>query len=174
MVRLQLTIDGADRVDVALSRFGAQLGDLRRFWTQYAAPKLYRDIQDNFDQTGALSGGWAPLSPRYAAWKATHYPGRPLMVRTGRLKQSLTHDGPEGILETSHRVMVIGTRIRYAKHHQRGGSTAGRPPQRRLLFLIRGASQSLGRLLHAFAVDEARRAGLRTRAALLAGAGAQF
>lgn len=170
--RFQMSIDG-DVADVALVRFRASLADLTDFWRRYAAPKLYRDILDNFESAGQGVGGWPPLSKDYAAWKETHFPGRPLLVRTGKLKASLLFEdgkpGPEGIFEAGPRALVIGTRVPYAKYHQRP-TTSGRPPQRRFLFLLRNASETLGRLLHAYSVDEAKKAGLRTRAAIQAGA----
>lgn len=172
-VRLQFSIDGEDIVNVALPRFRTQLGDLREFWIRYAAPKLYRDIQDNFESEGGSVGGWPPLSPAYAKWKAKHYPGRPMLVRKGPLKKSLTFDGtkpgPEGLFEASRNALIFGTRIAYAQHHQR--PTGKRPPRRRILFLRPGASETFGRLLHAFAVDQAKAAGLRTRDAIIAGRG---
>lgn len=168
--RLQLSIDGEEAVDVAIPRFIRAFEDLREFWVRYAAPKLYRDIEDNFDSEGRQSGGWAPLSPAYAAWKAKHYPGRPMLVRTRALKTSLTwqgdRPGPEGFFEASRQALVFGTRIRYARHHQR--PTGNRPPRRRILYLLRGASETFGRLLHAYAADQAKAAGFRTREAIIA------
>ncbi len=174
--RLQLSIDGEQVVDVALSRWRTGLDDLREFFVRYLAPKLYRDIEDNFDAEGGLSdspGQWAPLSPAYAAWKAKHYPGRGILVRTGALKRSLTltgeRPGPDGIFEASRAALVFGTRIRYARHHQR--PSGSRPPRRRILFFLRGASETFGRLLHAYSVDQAKAAGLRTRLAIRAASG---
>ncbi|MEO8483330.1 MAG: hypothetical protein ABI634_14045 [Acidobacteriota bacterium] len=170
--RLQMSIDG-DVADVALVRLRGSLEDLTDFWRRYAAPKLYRDIADNFDSEGGGVGGWAPLSEDYAAWKAKHFPGRPILVRTGALKESLTFDGtspgPEGIFDAGKGGLVIGTKLSYGKYHQRP-TKSGRPPQRRFLFLLRNASETLGRLLHAYSVDQAKKAGLRTRAAIQAGA----
>jgi phage gpG-like protein len=175
VLRFQFSIDGQDLVDVALPRFRQQLGDLREFWVRYAAPKLYRDIERNFEEQGVLSetAGWTPLSPGYAAWKAKHYPGRPLLVRSGALKESLTFDGdgpgPEGLFEASRDGLIFGTRIKYARHHQR--PTGSRPPMRRILFLMKGASETFGRLLHAFALDVAKKSGLRTREAIQTASG---
>jgi hypothetical protein len=175
--RLQFSIDGEDLVDVALPRLKQDLSDLRQFWIRYVAPKLYRDIQDNFESRGTLADpsgvGWAPLSPAYARWKAKHYPGAPILVRRGDLKRSLTFDGsrpgPEGLFEASRDALVFGTRIRHAKYHQR--PTGSRPPRRRILFLMRGASETFGRLLHAYTMASAKAAGLRTRLAIRAASG---
>lgn len=169
--RLRLSID-SDVVDVALVRFAGQLTDLGDFWRRYAAPKLYRDILDNFESAGSGVGGWKPLSDDYAAWKEKHFPGAPILMQTGALKTSLTFDGEkpgkDGIFEAGKDGLVIGTAVGWAKYHQRP-PIEGRPPTRRLLFLMRNASETLGRLLHLYAVDEAKKAGLRTRAAIIAG-----
>ena len=38
-------------------------------------------------------GQWAPLSPKYKAWKEEHYPGRPILHLTGELIASATMEG---------------------------------------------------------------------------------
>jgi phage gpG-like protein len=62
---------------------------------------------------------WAPLSPKYRAWKAAHFPGQPILVRTGRLRTSLTQR-PLGIEEVSTKGLRLGTDVPYAQWHQRG------------------------------------------------------
>lgn len=70
-------------------------------------------------QGGYGSGGWSPLSPRYAAWKAKHYPGKPILQRTGELKASLT-SRPFGIDEVDLKTAVFGTGLPYSAYHQHG------------------------------------------------------
>lgn len=176
--RLQFSIDGQDVVSVGLGRWRHQLHDLTDYWLQYAGPRLSEDVQKNFDEGGTPSGGWAPLSPGYAKWKAKHYPNRGLLIRTERLKRSLrfvagpgflAQPGPDTIVEASERAFVFGTRVPYGRHHQR--PTGNRPPRRRILFLPAGASTVYGKLLHQYAVSVAARAGLRTRLAIQAASG---
>lgn len=171
-IKFTFSIDGEQTFSVGFPRFQAQLTDLREFWIRYASPKLYRDIEGNFDNEGKDAGGWEPLSKPYAAWKAKHYPGRKMLVRTGAMKQSLTFDGekpgPEGLFEASRNALVFGTRIKYAQYHQRGEGKR----HRRILFFLGGESkarETFGRLLHLYAADMAKRSGLRTRAAIRAG-----
>ena len=48
-------------------------------------------VRAQFDTEGAAAHGavWAPLSDDYGAWKAEHYPGRPLLVRDGGMKGAM-------------------------------------------------------------------------------------
>lgn len=74
-----------------------------------------------FDSEGGAtkSGQWPPLSSAYAKWKARHYPGRPILVRTGTLRESLTKAGhPEAIQDLSDDALSIGTSVPYAIYHQ--------------------------------------------------------
>lgn len=66
------------------------IDDLRPLW-----PVLNRTIRpfivDHFQTQGRASGEpWAPLTPRYGAWKARHYPGKPILVREGELAAHVT------------------------------------------------------------------------------------
>lgn len=88
--------------------------------------------------------GWAALTPASAKWKAKHYPGMPLLVRSGALEVSLTQADSEGnINELYPTEMRLGTdlKVRGGKYtlgmlHQTGtrphkGSPNGmvaRPP----------------------------------------------
>ena len=88
---------------------------IRHLWTQR--------INKAFESTGGSIGErWKPLSPAYALWKGRHYPGRPLLVRKGRMKRSLTKDTSRDMIfsRKGGRQLIIGTRVRYAKYHQYG------------------------------------------------------
>lgn len=74
---------------------------------------------DMFRNGGPPSKRWKPLDPGYRAWKARHYPGAGTLVRTGRLRDSLTVAG-QGVETAGPRSATIGTRVPYAKYHQRG------------------------------------------------------
>ena len=56
---------------------------------------LRKYTKSNYLSNGLEVGGWSPLSPKYAAWKATRFPGAPPMIRTGRLFNSVAVVGPE-------------------------------------------------------------------------------
>lgn len=46
-------------------------------------------VHDTFDQQGP---GWQQLSPDYKAWKETRYPDSKILMMTGALRQSITHE----------------------------------------------------------------------------------
>jgi phage gpG-like protein len=132
-IRLELELSGDDRIDVALSRFGESVEDFRDFWTSTLAPRFFDEIQRNFDLEGKLVGGWAPLSPAYREWKRAHYPGRRILERTLRLRQSLTWNagrfslgggrgnlGRDGIFRPTPTDVEMGTSVPYASFHQDG------------------------------------------------------
>lgn len=171
LVRLTFAIEGYERVSVGLSRWARQIRDFRPFWRQYVAPWFFAALVKHFHNQGILVGGWRPLSPRYAAWKARRYPGKTILRRTDRLIRSLTWSGgvvvqgagyggsvgPEGVFLAEETGAAFGTRVPYAHAHHYG---AGRLPQRRILHLPPGASRTLGRMLHRWAHAQATALGV--------------
>jgi phage gpG-like protein len=72
---------------------------------------------------------FAPLSPRYARYKAKHYPNAPILVRTGRLFRSLTTNTDDTIADIQPDHLTFGTRVPYALYHQLGTrKMPARPP----------------------------------------------
>ena len=65
---------------------------------------------------------WIPLWTSYAAWMGRHFPGRPLLVLRGPMKQSLTDESSRNAIynRKGGRQLILGTRIKYAKFHQYG------------------------------------------------------
>ncbi len=74
---------------------------------------------------------WAPLSEQYAQWKEKHFPGQPILVRTGTLRSSMTELGAEGnITIISKTGAVFGSSISYGIYHDADGPRSGRLPRR--------------------------------------------
>jgi phage gpG-like protein len=72
---------------------------------------------------------FAPLSPRYARYKAKRYPNAPILVRTGRLFRSLTTNTDDTIADIQPDHLTFGTRVPYALYHQLGTrKMPARPP----------------------------------------------
>lgn len=118
---------GDQQVERTLDRFAEAAEDATPVW-EVLADRFARMERKQFATEGAhASGGWAPLSPRYAAWKARHYPGRPILVLTGDLKESLTRR-PFDIEIITPKLAIFGSAVVYGGYHQRG---EGHNPRRR-------------------------------------------
>ena len=155
LVRLTFELEGYERADVALTGAATKARDFRPFWRTKVAPWFFGLMQEQFATEGAGVGGWVPLSPRYAAWKAKRYPGKTILRRTDRLMKSLTWTGaqlatPAGIALMTQDGATFGSSVHYGRFHQRGTRTMR---QRRILYLPPNASQTLGKMLHRWAED---------------------
>lgn len=112
-----------DAISAALGGLDAALSDLRPAW-EAVRTIFFTMEQAQFRSEGAYAGdGWAPLSPRYAAWKATHAalgPGGGTILRLrDRLYGSLTEKGhADGIYRPERSAVELGTRVPYAVYHQ--------------------------------------------------------
>lgn len=85
-----------------------------------------------FRTQGGYSGGWTPLSPKYAAWKARQPQGagKGILRFTDELMKSLT-EGPQ-IKIVGPRTLILGTANPKAAWHHHG---EGRLPVRRVVDL---------------------------------------
>lgn len=130
---LSFEIVGGDQVKKGLAAFLETLQDLRPFWRDVFAPKYFGIVQDLFatggrarGAGGKFSGGaWAQLSPKYRVWKQQHYPGQPILVREGDLRESVRWSGQigaGGIFQAERAFVVAGTAIPYGQYHQKGTS----------------------------------------------------
>lgn len=146
------------KLQLAISRFGTRLRDFRRFWTEFFAPQFFADVQRNLASEGGYVGGWRALSPRYAAWKLRTYGPRPMMVLTGRLKNSFVLGASENVVRARPLDVYVGSRVPYVPYHQRG---TDRMPQRKIIWL--GPNQTYKRLLSRFVAEEASASGIATR-----------
>lgn len=79
-------------------------------------------------------GKYAPLSEAYAKWKRKHFPGQSILVRTGRLRDSVTdatRPSRDTILQVTKNSMAHGTKVPYGSYIQNGTK---RMPARPYLF----------------------------------------
>lgn len=77
----------------------------------------------SFASKGASIGtSWPALNAKYARWKQKEFPGKPMLVRSGRLVNSLigkTNDTVDP--NNTGNKIVFGTTVPYAGIHQLGG-----------------------------------------------------
>tara|TARA_Y100000310_G_scaffold296063_1_gene328006 strand:- start:291 stop:800 length:510 start_codon:yes stop_codon:yes gene_type:complete len=87
------------------------------------ADDFYRNEREMFARSGAVGGGfrrWKPVNATYARRKAEQGFGSKILVRTGRLRSSLTSRGGDNHLKIGKLQMSIGTTVPYAKYHEHG------------------------------------------------------
>jgi len=83
--------------------------------------------RDQFTTQGRHYGpAWAPLSPKYKAWKAKRRPGKKILQFDGNLKSQAAPSNAKqfGIYGVTDKRMEVGVdyqRTPYAQHHQEGG-----------------------------------------------------
>lgn len=66
---------------------------------------------------------WPQLSDAYRVWKEKHFPGMPLLVRTGALKESMVEQGAPGNITIIGKTSgIFGTTIPYGVYHDTGGA----------------------------------------------------
>lgn len=97
-----------------------------------------KEVQLIYDHQQPRNAGlrWAPLSDNppgkgYASWKARHYPGAPILVRSGRLKASMVKLGSVGNISIITKTgAIFGSSILYGVYHDSDGPRSGSLPRR--------------------------------------------
>lgn len=116
--RIDVNVDLSGLVHL-LEGMQRRAGDLRPAWERWG-DDVADALRDQFHTEGARFGeAWAALSPRYAAWKTLHFPGKTVLRRTDRLYASLTHR-PFAVERVHADSAEFGTDVPYAIFHQRG------------------------------------------------------
>lgn len=123
---VSIIVDGAAQVSLGLLRVGHAVSDLSAsvggkpsLWDRWRAA-FYASEKALFASEGGTGaqGAWRALTPDYARWKRSHYPGGKILVASGAMKASLT--GPGGIYETTPTQMLIGTERLAGWHKAKG------------------------------------------------------
>lgn len=137
-VRIRAELINEDRYYRRLTEMSARAKNLTPIFV-WAQQELRKANAENFTANGLPVGGWAPLSPQYAAWKAMHFPAPPMQV-TGRLFRSLTSlAGPANVITPTW--AQFGTDIEYAKFHQYGTT---KMPARQIVYEPTGFAREFG------------------------------
>jgi phage gpG-like protein len=109
---------------------------------------LMGSVRRTFEAEGRPSP-WAPLSPKYAAWKARVW-GTPILVRKGDLRDSLTEEGnPYMLLRITPRALQYGSTLPYFRAHQHGLPERNLPA-RPMLVLQRQDRAQISRIINKF------------------------
>jgi phage gpG-like protein len=131
-VTIALNVAGAETQGATLRRWSTALLDMAPAWQEVT--ELVRQFEvAQFATQGGVER-WAPLSPRYGAWKARRYPGKPILVLSGALRKDLT-TRPYSVERIEHdSLTLVLTELPYARYHQTGTATM---PQRKVLDITR-------------------------------------
>ncbi|HWQ55679.1 MAG TPA: hypothetical protein VN442_18475 [Bryobacteraceae bacterium] len=119
MLRFRLDIAGEVQMDRGIARFADGVTDYRPIWG-VIEDDFYAQEKDQFKSEGAEGGErWQELSPEYAGWKEAHFPGKPILERTGDLVGSLTQPNhPMGVRIEERKTLTLGSRVPYGIYHQ--------------------------------------------------------
>lgn len=165
-MNLKLTVDGQERFNWAFDTLGKQIADWRPAWPEIEQV-FYRIELEQFESEGARGGQkWQELSPAYKKWKERHFPGRPILMRTGRLKRSLSvigAGGSDSIHEAEPMSLTLGSKVSYGIYHQRGG---GKLPARPPLQINRNDMGKIVSRMWRYAERGARGAGFQVQSRL--------
>ena len=123
LVSLTFSVAGDVQLDRALSLASKNIKNIFGIAGPDIRDDFLQNEQEQFRTEGGHgSGGWQDLSPAYAAEKAKHYPGAPILVRTGALRSSLTRESDQNFIYRAQPLtLTLGTRVPYGVYHQKGG-----------------------------------------------------
>jgi len=181
MFRFRFEVAGEVAMDRGIARFADGIADYRPIWSVIEAD-FYAQMLRQF-QTEGMAGGdkWVPLSAEYAGWKETHYPGKPILQRTGDLIDSLTNpNSPNGVRIEERKTLTLGSTLPYALYHQTGSKDGGHPPKRPEVQLTEAFKRTTMAHVQGYLVQIATQSGFRTGRtpgtpfATAAGSGADF
>ena len=142
-MKLTWTIEGEKQISRVLPNIGNQVHDWTPAFAETARRLKAKFSKEAFVTQGASVGApWAPLSPEYAAWKAKRYPGKGILVRTGKMQKSFVTQ--YGAMEAS-----ITNPTAYFKYHQ-SNAPRSRLPRRMMMYLTNGTRSEIVRLFQTF------------------------
>ena len=146
-IGLSVEVDGVERVRGAYASLASAFGDFSPFF-ESEGTRFRSRMAEHFYSFGGMVGGWKPLSPGYAAWKAEQRPGRPIMVFDGDLRRSFLGVGSTGNVTRIYKDRAeFGSSNPVAAIHQYGG---GDVPARPLVVMNAKDNAALGRRFGSF------------------------
>jgi phage gpG-like protein len=159
-VKIEFDVFGDVQLARQMLRFSERSADVSPAWEAFA--DVVEAIERRqFNSQGVTSSlGWAPLKPSTIAAKASAGLDPRILHATQRLRGSLTQRShPDHVRQIAPHEAFVGTRVPYARFHQRG---TRRMPRRRAVELTVMQRRNLVRILQLYLVrGEVRRIGLR-------------
>lgn len=94
-------------------RLALAVRDLRAVWPHVIA--AFKEQQEQlFAGQGAEAGGWDPLTPAYARWKAKHHPGRGILRMRGPLEAAVTGRSSDFVVIAQPLLLIAQVKTFYA------------------------------------------------------------
>ena len=120
-----VSIIGLNKLNLNLKNFSRDIGSFRKPFGQLGE-YMEKQAEMNLERRGKImqSGGWPTLSESTKMYKSKYFPGKPMMVRTGKLRDSFK---PINIGKDE---LGMFSNVNYAIYHQEGTSKL---PQRILM-----------------------------------------
>jgi len=150
-LHVSVEIDGDTELSRKLQGYLGRVGNWKPFF-ESVAENWSSTRERIFAAEGAFEGqeAWQPLSERYAAWKARHYPGMPTLQRTGALLEAVTN--PETEIDDQRMVLTVPSE--YAVYHQSSRARKSNLPRRPFASLTSGEKRRIMRGLREHIFDE--------------------
>jgi hypothetical protein len=110
--------------EMTMAGFAKDVSDLRSVWPYVRQVLRLMVMERQFPTEGAggQHGRFAPLSPRYAAWKRKKVGPKPILQLTGRLLGSFAEGHAEHVDRAGQTTLEWGSAVPYGLHHQTGYS----------------------------------------------------
>ena len=162
MFRFRLEIAGEVAMDRGIARFADGVADYRPIWPSIEED-FYLQVKDQFKTQGTEGGeAWQELNPEYAQWKEVHYPGMPILQRTGDLYNSLTSStDPNAVLEEGRKSLTLGSRVPYGIYHQSSEPRTSHLPRRPVIQLPEAFKRTVMHHIQTYLVQVASQSGFR-------------
>ena len=155
---LTFDVAGDAQLQRSFSRFTENVKDYSPAFRSIAV-EFHKGERQQFDSEGASgSGGWRPLAPSTVEYKLAHGYPPDILVRTGRLRDSLAKITGDTIEDIGPLQMRMGSRVPYGIYHQKGAR--GRFPKRPLIQLNEQQKVEWTKMIHRYLVRSAREVGI--------------
>lgn len=154
---LTLTVNAFGDIQLArgIERFTEGIQDFRPAFEEMRLDFFQIEAEQFSTQGGRSGHPWAALSPDYAAWKAKHYPGMPILQLSGLLLSQLTGVGLQVDMQPMY--MHLKPMAPYGKYHQTGTT---RMPARQPVVMTEDDKSRWVKMLHRYVYNKAKEAGL--------------
>lgn len=148
-------------LQVRLQGMQEGLKDLSPVWQGPVHDIFKTMMKAQFDTQGQYTDEeqWVPLSPAYAAWKARHYAGQPILQLRGMLRGSLIQEGPGSsshVFRSGPSWAEYGTSINYAATHHFGDPSRNIPQRRVIPRMSKAEGKNIGYAILAFILGKGR------------------